>query len=59
MIPAILSCVFVIYLYHNLKQADDPLVSSRSASAVTLDSVSDRIQQLQARLDKLANGSES
>ena len=61
MIPAILSCIFVIYLYQTLNhtkpspdQLDDDVNTLESP-----ESLSTRINRIQERLDKLAKGSES
>ncbi|TWU56319.1 hypothetical protein Poly59_26230 [Rubripirellula reticaptiva] len=56
MIPAILSCVYVIYLYHTLHHMESSGVDSAAEVSVTPEAISDRIQKIQHRLDKLAEG---
>ncbi len=56
MIPAILSCLFVLYLYRTL---NEPATVEHPTSAVqassSAESMSQRLQELQARLDRLAD----
>lgn len=52
MIPAILSCVFVIYLYQSLN-ADASKKAVGSVGAVPLQDLSDRVAELNERLHKL------
>lgn len=57
MIPAILSAVFVVYLYKTLNQ---PSASNMAASCPTLDEsdaqmIVARLRDLQARVERLAN----
>ncbi len=62
MIPAILSCVFVIYLYQTLNHVDnaaDPVSNPNRHSPVTAESLSARMEQIQERLENLAKGSGS
>jgi hypothetical protein len=59
MIPAILSCVFVIYLYHTLKQSSSPEnagSTSVDASAADSDAILRRLHLLQDRIEKLTAG---
>ena len=56
MIPAILSAVFVVYLYKTLNQ---PSASDMAASSVPSDDsdvriIAARLRDLQARIDRLA-----
>ncbi|TWU04346.1 hypothetical protein [Stieleria varia] len=53
MIPALLSCVFVFYLYRTLNAppTDSPDASLRDSTPAALES---RIDSLQQRLDRLA-----
>ncbi|QDV25381.1 hypothetical protein [Aureliella helgolandensis] len=54
MIPAILSCVYVIYLYQSLKQpAAGNLKPGRTEASCTPTSLGERISTLQGRLEKL------
>ena len=61
MIPAILSCVFVIYLYQTLNASVDDLKDGTSRASHTtpnpesdLDSLVARMRSLQTRLEKLS-----
>jgi hypothetical protein len=49
MIPAILSCIFVLYLYRTLNAPDAP-----SAADVGEGDLVNRLDDLQRRLDRLA-----
>ena len=62
MIPAILSCVFVIYLYQTLNHSDrvaSPSSSVTSGQESTPESLLARIADLQRRVDEIAQESES
>lgn len=48
MIPAILSCVYVIYLYRMLNDKEPP-----TSSGTTLQSLNAQVDALQARLNSL------
>lgn len=48
MIPAILSCVFVLYLYRMLNEPE-----SSGTEEVSGDSLSAKLENLQARLDSI------
>ncbi len=50
MIPAILSCVFVAYLYTTLNAEESPQASDKSESSVS----AARVHELKARVDRLA-----
>ena len=54
MIPAILSCLFVIYLYRTLNEQDAP-----EASSSTLQSLDAKVDDLQRRLDQLLKAQRS
>ena len=51
MIPAILSCVFVIYLYRKLKAEND---TSHGRDVEASDDLAARIEALDERLERLA-----
>jgi hypothetical protein len=58
LIPAILSCVFVIYLYQSLNKNHQGPMSSSHASATASDAVRsmiDRLEAMQQRLDSLSS----
>lgn len=58
MIPAILSAVFVIYLYHDLNRGDSPAGSSSTSSAGDVDDVAAltaRVAALRERLQRLVD----
>ncbi|WP_230779753.1 hypothetical protein [Roseiconus lacunae] len=58
MIPAILSCVFVIYLYRMLQQpsgASEPRADDSSQQYVSEQQVSERLAALQRRVDRLGD----
>jgi hypothetical protein len=62
MIPAILSCVYVIYLYHTLNQPTEPKSTTSSASSLTnepVDALLTRLNSLQVKLDQLVIDSKS
>lgn len=54
MIPALLSCLYVIYLYRTLN-----CTPTEPKSEVTSESLSDRISRIQSRIDLLAKEAES
>ena len=61
MIPAILSAVFVVYLYRTLNQ---PSASDLPASSATSDDsdaqvIAARLRDLQARIERLSNAANS
>lgn len=58
MIPAILSCIFVIYLYHTLNQNDDSM-NAGNDQPVTPAALSARVARLQERIDELSKGAKS
>lgn len=54
MIPAVLSCLFVLYLYRILNTPDDGSASLANAEdEASVDVVSQRLGELQARLDRV------
>ena len=62
MIPAILSCIYVIYLYQTLNHADDSegtATNGKQQSPMTPELLSARMEQIQTRLEKLAKGAET
>ncbi|TWU27974.1 hypothetical protein [Novipirellula artificiosorum] len=52
MIPALLSCIFVAYLYHSLKSENSAGDSSVSQNDQTIEA---RLRALSLRVEKLAN----
>ncbi len=58
MIPAILSCVFVVYLYCSLNQVPKSAsaLDEHSGSQLELSELATRLQSLQSRLAKLNQG---
>jgi len=56
MIPAILCCLYVIYLYQTLNQPVRDL--DESLPAATAEDLVARMESLQSRLDKLEPGAE-
>jgi sugar phosphate permease len=61
MIPAILSVVFVIYLYQSLRDTPDSSGSpaSEDSSAIQADELLTRLKALQSRVEQLAKGTEN
>ncbi len=57
MIPAILSVVFVIYLYQSLKETPDTLKNNTTgdSSNIPADELVARLRMLQSRVEHLAN----
>ncbi|TWU58569.1 hypothetical protein Poly51_13480 [Rubripirellula tenax] len=54
MIPAILSCVYVIYLYRTLNAP-----ASEHTTDAQSESLSDRVSRIQSRIDSLTKESKS
>lgn len=67
MIPALLSCLFVIYLYQSLNQTNESPTSestrdddrSMKQSSETSATLSERLERIQQRLEELAKRGES
>ncbi|TWU26060.1 hypothetical protein Pla144_32770 [Bythopirellula polymerisocia] len=60
MIPAILTCVFVIYLYHELNQGNSPTLDSVGTSGdenAQLTALVKRVDSLEKRIRLLAKQS--
>lgn len=53
MIPAILSCIFVAYLYRTLNAPEGTAANSDQAAGSATDSIQQRIQRLSSRLEQL------
>ncbi|MCC9643621.1 hypothetical protein LOC71_15150 [Rhodopirellula sp. JC740] len=51
MIPALLSCVFVIYLYRSLNAPETPIGHEERSA----DDLNQRLSHLQSRMEKLAS----
>ncbi len=55
MIPAILSCIFVVYLYHTLNESPHSPESfvENDASNLSLEELTERLRILQSRIEQL------
>ena len=59
MIPAILSCLFVLYLYRTLNTPDDATASATTGQSEDVAALKNRLTAIQLRLDQLTTDANS